>query len=302
MKDLNLLYTFEALWRDHSASIAAQNLGVTQAAVSGSLKRLRNDYGDRLFTLVGRRMEPTPFCVHIAPRLLASLAMVREAGCQMPAFDPKNCEKSFIFRMRDIGEVVCLPPILSELSRVAPQARIHTVGGGMDETLNGLSTGRIDLALGFMPTLQTDIHRTPVFSQHYVCAMRKDHPLAHCGLSLEAFVTSEHLLVESGGSGHQALERALIDAGGRDCIKMRTPQFLSGPHLLLDTDMIWTLPIALGKTLARFYPLVIHPLPLQIPSFEIDLYWHDRFHRDPQNKWLREMVGQVLRSQQSAWQ
>jgi len=43
MKDLNLLYTFEALWRDHSASIAAQNLGVTQAAVSGAPKRLRND-------------------------------------------------------------------------------------------------------------------------------------------------------------------------------------------------------------------------------------------------------------------
>ncbi|WP_238541218.1 helix-turn-helix domain-containing protein [Pseudomonas sp. GM18] len=59
-------------------------MGVTQAAVSGSLKRLRNDYGDRLFTPVGRRMEPTPFCVHIAPRLLASLAMSGrlEAKCR----------------------------------------------------------------------------------------------------------------------------------------------------------------------------------------------------------------------------
>ncbi|WP_263597713.1 helix-turn-helix domain-containing protein [Pseudomonas lini] len=36
-------------------------MGVTQAAVSESLKRLRNDDGDGLFTLVGRRMEPTPF-------------------------------------------------------------------------------------------------------------------------------------------------------------------------------------------------------------------------------------------------
>lgn len=302
MKDLNLLYTFEALWRDHSASIAAQNLGVTQAAVSGSLKRMRSEYGDRLFTLVGRRMEPTPFCIHIAPRLLTSLAMVREAACQMPMFDPQSCEKAFTVRMRDVGEVVCLPAIVSELRRVAPKARIHTVAAGMDETLNGLSTGRIDLALGFMPTLQTDIHRTAVFSQHYVCAMRKDHPLAHGGLTPEAFAKSEHLLVESGGSGHLALERAMIDAGGRDCIKMRIPQYLSGPHLLLDSDMIWTLPNALGKTLAQFYPLVIWPLPLQVPSFEIDLYWHDRFHRDPQSRWFREMVGSVLRSQQSVWQ
>ncbi|WP_238541683.1 LysR family transcriptional regulator [Pseudomonas sp. GM49] len=129
MKDLNLLYIFEALWRDHSASIAAQNPGVTQAAVSGSLKRLRNDYGDRLFTLVGRRMEPTPFCVHIAPRLLASHAMVREAGSQMPVFDPKSCKKAFTIRMRDVGEVVWLPATVSELSKVAPQARLHDFRG-----------------------------------------------------------------------------------------------------------------------------------------------------------------------------
>jgi len=302
MKDLNLLYTFEALWRDHSVSIAAQNLGVTQAAVSSSLKRLRQDYGDKLFALVGRRMEPTPFCVQIAPRLLESLALVREASSEMISFDPRLCRKTFTIRMRDVGEVVCLPPMLAELFACAPHARVHTVPGTMDETLNGLSTGRIDLAVGFMPTLQTDIHRATVFSQHYVCAMRKEHPLAHAQLTLEQFAAQEHLLVEAGGSGHQILERALIDVGGRDCIKVRIPQYLSAPHLLLQSDMVWTVPNALGKTLARFYPLVIQPLPLQIPPFEIDLYWHDRFHRDPQNKWFREMVSRVLRSQQSEWE
>jgi len=302
MKDLNLLYIFEALWRDHSTSIAAQNLGVTQSAVSSSLKRLRQTYSDRLFTLVGRRMEPTPFCAQIAPRLLQSLALIRAAESQMLEFDPGLCRKSFTVRMLDVGEVVCLPPILKKLAADAPLARMNTVGGGVEETLNGLATGRIDLAMGFMPTLQTDIHRLPVFSQHYVCAMRRDHPLANKAMSLDEFIACDHLLVEAGGTGHQALERALIDAGGADCVKMRVPHHLSSPHLLLDSDLIWTLPCALGKTLARFYPLAIQPLPLQIPSFEIDLYWHDRFHRDPQNKWLREMMGRVLKSQQAQWQ
>jgi DNA-binding transcriptional LysR family regulator len=30
------------------------------------------------------------------------------------------------------------------------------------------------------------------------------------------------------------------------------------------------------------------------PEFEIGLYWHDRFHRDPANKWLRDLVVQEL--------
>ncbi|MDR9752508.1 LysR family transcriptional regulator [Pseudomonas sp. SZMC_28357] len=302
MKDLNLLYIFEALWRDHSASIAAQNLGLTQSAVSNSLKRLRQTYSDRLFTLVGRRMEPTPFCTQIAPRLLQSLMLIRAAESQMVEFDPGLCRKSFTVRMLDVGEVVCLPPILKELARVAPMARMNTVGGGMEETLNGLATGRIDLAMGYMPTLQTDIHRLPVFSQHYVCVMRREHPMANTTMTLDDFITRDHLLVEAGGTGHQALERALIDAGGADCIRIRLPHHLSSPHVLLETDVVWTLPCALANTLARYFPLVIQPLPLRIPSFEIDLYWHDRFHRDPQNKWLREMMSAVLKSQQAQWQ
>ncbi|MFY1662942.1 LysR family transcriptional regulator [Pseudomonas sp. Pseu.R1] len=302
MKDLNLLYVFEAIWRDHSTSIAAQNLGVTQSAVSGSLKRLRQTYGDRLFTLVGRRMEPTPFCVQIAAPLLESLELIRNAQSQMVEFDPKLCRKTFTFRMLDVGEVVCLPPILKRLANQAPLARLDTVRGAMDETLAGLATGRVDIALGYLPSLQTDIHRLPVFSQHYVCAMRRHHPLAEQPLGLDEYLASDHLVVEAGGTSNQALERALVDAGGRSCIRMRVPHHLSSAHLVLQSDMLWTLPNALGKTLAQFYPLVIKPLPLQVPSFEIDLYWHDRFHRDPLNKWLREMVSGVLKSQQAEWQ
>jgi len=302
MKDLNLLYIFEALWRDHSTSIAAQNLGVTQSAVSSSLKRLRQTYGDRLFTLVGRRMEPTPFCIHIATPLLESLNLIRAAESQMVEFDPELCRKAFTFRMLDVGEVVCLPPILKQLASEAPLARLNTVGGAMDETLTGLATGRVDLALGYMPSLQTDIHRLPVFSQHYVCAMRLGHPLADKVLTIADFIACDHLVVEAGGTSNQALERALVDAAGKACIKMRVPHHLSSAHLILQNDMLWTLPNALGKTLAQFYPLVIKPLPLQIPTFEIDLYWHDRFHRDPQNKWLREMVSRVLKGQQAEWQ
>ena len=295
MKDLNLLYTFEALWRDHSVSTAATNLGVSQAAVSGSLKRMRQEYGDRLFTLVGRRMEPTPLATKMAPALLESLELVRQTQSPLTEFDPQHCRKTFTLLMRDVGEVICLPTILKVLHTQAPLSRIHTVAGSVEETLSGLSTGRIDLAFGYLPTLQTDIHRTALFSQHYICAMRQGHPLAKVELTLERFLSQQHLLVEAGGSGHQALERALIEAGARKSIHVRIPQHLSAPHLLLESDMLWVVPSALGKTLSRFFPLLLRPLPLTLPEFDVDLYWHDRFHRDPQNKWFREAVGAALR-------
>jgi len=295
MKDLNLLFAFEALWRDHSVSIAADNLGVTQGAVSSSLKRLRQEYGDRLFTVVGRRMEPTPFAVQIAPTLLEALDLVREAQSRALEFSPQHCRKVFTVRTRDIGEAVCLPTILKMLQTQAPMSRINTVASSVEETLIGLSTGRIDLAIGYLPTLKTDIHRTIVSSQHYVCALRRGHPLADAELTLERFLAQQHLLVETGGTGHVLLERALIEAGARHNIGVRIPQYLSAPHLLLESDMLWVVPSVLGKTLSRFFPLLLKPLPLVLPEFDIALYWHDRFHRDPQNKWFREMVAAALR-------
>jgi len=51
----------------------------------------------------------------------------------------------------------------------------------------------------------------------------------------------------------------------------------------------------LAEKLAQYYPLVLKPVPLQLPTFEIALYWHDRFHRDPANQWLRELIADTYR-------
>lgn len=120
--------------------------------------------------------------------------------------------------------------------------------------------------------------------------MRAGHPLADKKLTLERFLSQQHLLVEPGGSGHQSLERALVDAAGRNNIRVCITHYLSAPHLLLESDMLWIVPIALAKSLSRHYPLVQRPLPLKLPELEIGLYWHDRFHRAPQNRWFREIV------------
>ncbi len=295
MKDLNLLYTFEALWRDHSASIAAENLGVTQAGVSASLKRLRQDFGDRLFTLVERRMEPTPFAIQIAPLLLQSLELVRESRRHSATFEPLLCRKKFKLRMRDVGEVVCLPSILKYLLQYAPDSRVETEAGPLEDTLQGLSTGRIDLAIGFLPQLQTDIHSSNVFKQKYVCVFRQGHPLENTHLTHDIFLAQKLLCVDAGGSGHFALEKSLVDICGKNSIQLRIAQSLAAPHILATTNLVWVAPEALAITFEKYFPLVIRPLPLDIANFEIAMYWHDRYHRDPENKWLRETVGEALR-------
>jgi DNA-binding transcriptional LysR family regulator len=292
MKDLNLLYVFEALWRDRSVTQAAERLGVTQAAVSGSLKRLRLDYEDKLFTLVGRRMEPTPRAVALAPQLLDALALVRKADIEPKRFDPGKAKRVFTIRTRDIGEVVCLPDVSLALARHAPQAQLRTVFRPLPETLTGMASGQIDLALGFLPALEADIHRRVLFRQNYVCVMRRSHPMAVGPLSAKDFLDADHLLVEYSGSGHQVLEKLLNEAGARKRIRVRLPQYLSAPHFVMQSDLVWSVPRILAERLVVHYPLAWVDHPLSLPEFEVALYWHDRFHRDVANTWMREFVAQ----------
>jgi DNA-binding transcriptional LysR family regulator len=290
MKDLNLLYVFEALWRDRSVTGAAHNLGLTQAAVSSALKRMREEYGDKMFTLVGRRMEPTPYALAISQQLLDALAAIRKTSNVESRFDPSTSRRSFIIRTRDIGEVVCFPKLLPQLSAIAPHVKLRTIFQPIEETLAGLAGGRMDFALGFLPSLETGIHRRVLFTQHYVCVMRADHPLAKRKLTAELFQEQQHLLTEYSGSGHQMLERGLNEAGVRNQIKVRLPQYLSAPHFVIASDLLWCAPAILAETLAAHFPLTIKTLPVQLPEFEIALYWHDRYHRDPANKWLRDFI------------
>jgi len=295
MKDLNLLYVFEAMWRDRSVTLAAENLGLTQAAVSSALKRLRQEHDDKMFTLVGRRMEPTPYAVQASHQLLAALDMIRKATHRRAPFDPSNSRRQFTIRTRDVGEVVCFPQILQDVAEVAPTIRLRTTFQPIEDTLVGLASGRMDLALGFLPSLETGIHRRSLFSQHYVCVVRKGHPLEYSEPTLERFREHDHLLVEYSGSGHQVIERALVDAGLRNQIRIRLPQYLSAPHFILTSDLVWCAPATLAERLARYYPLVLKPVPLTLPDFEIALYWHDRFHQDTANQWLRNIVAEASR-------
>jgi len=296
MKDLNLLYVFEAMWRDRSVTLAAENLGLTQAAVSSALKRLRLEHGDKMFTLVGRRMEPTPYAVQASQQLLAALDMIRKASNRRTPFDASSSRRLFTIRTRDVGEVVCFPHILQEISLTAPSIRLRTTFLPIEETVAGLASGRMDLALGFLPSLENGIHRRPLFSQHYVCVMRQGHPLENTELTRDLFCTQDHLLVEYSGSGHLVIERALLDAGLRNQIRIRLPQYLSAPHFIMTTDLLWCAPATLAERLARHYALVLKPVPITLPSFEIALYWHDRFHRDEANKWLRDLITRSCKS------
>lgn len=293
--DLNLLIVFEAMLLHENVTAAARQLGLTQSALSNALGRLRRHFDDPLFVKTKNGMLPTRRALEIAPPIKEALALVRSSVKKAEEFDPRTSKRVFRFFMSDLGEMVFLPTLMTHLKQIEASVRIETFQVPSAEVAGRLTSGDIDFAAGFLPELGS-MAQIPLFREHYVCMMRRDHALARNGkLTLKEFLTGSHVLIQSMGSGHQVIERTLEGRGFQGNIALRVPHFVVIPMIIAGTDLIVTCPSRLANSLAQLEQFRTFPVPIKIPTFDVSLYWHPRFSEDPPMLWMRSVIEKLFK-------
>jgi len=288
--DLNLLRVFDAVLREKSVTRAGQHVGLSQPAMSNALARLRNLFGDPLFVRTPSGMNPTPCALRLADPVRQALDLLELTLREQAGFDPATSARTFRFHMSDIGEVVFLPPLLERLKRDAPGVRLEVAQYPVDGIRESLETGKIDIALGFMPELGGGIAQRRLFRDRYICLAREDHPVIRRSFSAAQFRAVRHVLIASSGTGHEVVERMLNEQGLADRIALRVPHFMVVPMILARTDLVCTVPWQLAQAFRAMGRFRAHEAPLAIPPFDVRLLWHERFEQDPGNRWLREQL------------
>jgi DNA-binding transcriptional LysR family regulator len=291
--DLNLLRVFDAVLRDRSVTGAARHLGLTQPAVSNALARLRSQFEDVLFVRTPKGMDATPFARELAEPVRQALALLESALAHGPGFDPAVSTRAFRFYMSDLGQIEFLPPLVERAQRVAPGIRLEAVALEVEDIGDALAAGALDLAVGFLPGLGPPVRRQPLFRDPYVCLMRADHPAIGRTLSRKQFLAASHALVSYKG-GHRVIEETLERAGLARRIALRVPHFTVVPMVLERSDLILTLPSKVARVYEQRGNFKSLPPPVAIPPADVAVHWHERFERDPGNRWLREMVMELL--------
>lgn len=148
---------------------------------------------------------------------------------------------------------------------------------------------QIDFAL-LTPDFQApDIHAKNLYDERYICAARHDHPIAQQSeLTLEQFCRLEQALISyHGGSFSGITDQALQALGLQRNISLSVQSFIVLPELLAQSDLLAIVPerlIANLPNLKRFEP------PLKIQGFTKTLIWHERTHKDPTYRWVRELI------------
>lgn len=295
--DFKLLFVFQALMRYRKVSAVAEELDISQPTISRCLGRLREHFKDPLFVRTHHGMDPTPRALTIADTVSQILELYHAELVQASQFDPQASKRNFKVAASDIGHLVVIPRLIKTLEVTAPGIRVTAVPLGFKAMINELETGEVDLALGAFPKLYAGVYEQSLYTEHYVCMVRGDHPFIQDRITEEEFKQAQHVIVSAYGLGHvhQQIEKKLLQVCPSEKVRIVSHSFLVSALLIEQSDFILTIPSRVAETIGRSHNLRTLQSPIELPNFNAKLYWHERFHREPANQWLRRTIASFFK-------
>ena len=301
--DLNLLSVVVTLLDVASVTQAALKLGVSQPTVSAALGKLRTHFDDPLFVRSATGMAPTPRGAEVASVAREILRQVDEKLQPEVKFEPARRHRPFAIAMSDVGEIVFLPRIVKAIAAASPDTPVRSVSMRPAQLAAALEEGDVDLAVGYFPDLKKgDFFQQRLFMHHFVCLLRSDHPIRGTRLSMGDFLSLQHVVVQSEGRSQEIFESYLESQGLERRVAVYTPHFLSIRRLIAQSDMVATVPHALGIEYgtAAFGLKSMEP-PFPSPRIELRQHWHRRVHKDARSIWLRKVISNLFNAATDEW-
>jgi DNA-binding transcriptional LysR family regulator len=224
--DTRLLHTFSTLARTGSFTAAADELHLAQSTVTVHVRSLERELGTRLFD----RLPTGAMLTDSGRQLLAEAEEVLDAVARLRA----RCAGAGAVRGRVLvgtPESLCstrLPGVLAAMRTSHPEVDVGLYAAGTAECVEGLRTGRLDLALllereaGF-----PDVATEPVAHEPLTLVCAPDHPLATRARAATwaDLATESFFLLEQGCSYSDELERRLLAEPGRPGAGPRLTRF-----------------------------------------------------------------------------
>lgn len=206
------LKVFRAVARQLNFSRAAEELLLTQPAVTQQIKALEEECGVPLFDRHGGQISLTSGGRALLPYAEKMKTLSDEALAAIAATSGENAGSLAIGASQTIGQYL-LPSLIAVFVRENPRVRITAQSGNTDEMLAELVAHRIQLALIEGPALRKDVRCEPFMEDHMVLVVPASHEWADQDISVEALKGAPLLTREFGSGSRRVVEDALA-AGG----------------------------------------------------------------------------------------
>ena len=203
---------FRAVAHHLNFSRAAEELLLTQPAVTQQIKALEEEFGVPLFDRGGGRITLTqggkallPFADRMKGLSEEALTAVAEAAGQ-------HAGELALGASQTIAQYL-LPTMIASFLRIHPKVHVTARSGNSDEMLEALLAREVQIALIEGPEQRKDLHIEPFMEDHLVLVVPAGHEWAGNEIDLEALRKQPLIVREFGSGSRRVVEHALSQAG-----------------------------------------------------------------------------------------
>jgi len=206
------LTVFRTVAKHLSFSRAAEELLLTQPAVTQQIKALEQEFGVPLFQRAGGRISLTQAGTALLPFAEDIRSLSQQAFAAVSKAVGQTAGELSVGASQTIAQYL-LPTFLAAFLQRNPQVRVTARSGNTDQMLAALVSGDVQVALLEGPEQRTDVHIEPFMEDHMVLVVPSSHDWAGQKVTLDELRSQPLLTREFGSGSRRIVEQALIEAG-----------------------------------------------------------------------------------------
>lgn len=291
--DLNLLPIFEAVMETRQYSKAAEQLAMSQPAMSAAVQRLRDTLNDPLFVRSNKGLIPTPKAEALYQEVKMALSQLRQSLSVQRGFDPQAQPHSFRLLSGDYFEFVILPQLIESIEQDALRVRLN-LQPIFEDSAKQLIQAQSDVMLDAFPIKDERIHCQIVSEETLTVVARKHHPTIKHTISIDDFFDATHAVLPNRGR-LLPLDKIIGTSQIQERkVGVQVTQYISLLAAVAKSNFIATVPKQLATRYADGFGLDIYDFPIDLPPVPIYLMWSKAMDNDPAHKWLRERLMKVI--------
>ncbi|MGS0674256.1 LysR family transcriptional regulator [Shewanella sp. 30m-9] len=304
--DLNLLVYLDVLLRERNVTRAADQLGISQPAMSNGLKRLRTLFDDPLLIRTSQGMTPTERAQELQPTISELIIGLEKAVQPRAEFNAAESEQVFRVMASDYAEATLIPPLIARLRTEAPNV-ILDIMTPSDVSFPDVEQGRVDMVINRFDSIPQSFHQKVLWSDDFSCLISKTNPVLE-KFSLDSYLKANHVWVSKTGMGVGVgmdpgdvqrlgwVDEALTRIGVQRRITVFTRHYQAACLLAEQQDLIATIPSKMAKQHENNDRVCIVPPPFIIQPIALTMAWSPLLQHNPAHKWMRKLITQTADS------
>ena len=204
--DFDQIKTFVEVAKHSSFSLAGRKVFRSQSAVSAQIRQLEQEYGERLFSRVGKTVRLTP-AGEVLFEFAGRFLLLREESLRAVADQSSTPRGVVTVGANEATFLYVLPDVFAKYQQLYPDVQISIYRNFSHKVLQRVEDGTIDLGIVTLPVKSPSLKVHSIYRDRVVLMASTKNPLAKLKSVTAKDISTQPLIFPKTGFTRQVLDK-----------------------------------------------------------------------------------------------